>query len=448
MPLADFVFTDRARPIVELGIGNSSIGGTSGVWDVSRWDTAPAYWAASEPSWYDITCDTISVECAYGRPRTIDRFVAGTATVIVDNASGWADPANSDAPGELTVRPGRAIRFGVEHVELGVCWLFRGIVDAMTPTYHPTAHDAVQLNVVDALGEVNRAKMIPLTAPVGAGETSTARVGRILSRALWPSSKRDLWPSSTKLVASDIGGQAADLLGVVAESEGGAVFGDLDGNIAFRGRDWQTYTTGTPPDATIGNVDPTDVCPSEWRRPFERADIATRVILGRANEPASLIEVDDPAGMALYGIEPFERTYLLTQSSTRMADLAARILQTRSYLTAPRVRAVTLSAATSDGALDLMSTVDVYKPSRYRCRLAYDPPRGLVFDDEYMATAVSHRIDASAWDLEVNLDLAAPYAAVGGRWDSAQWDQALWHGMTSLLRDAYQLRDDLTGASR
>jgi hypothetical protein len=99
-------------------------------------------------------------------------------------------------------------------------------------------------------------------------------------------------------------------------------------------------------------------------------------------------------------------------------------MEVRSAFAAPRIRSVTIDARTDDDALDLVSTVDVYKPSRYRCRLLLD--RGLVFDAVHMATGVVHEMTPLGWTLDLNLDLAEPYEAIGGRWDGAYWDAALW----------------------
>jgi hypothetical protein len=298
MSLAKFGFTDRARPIVELGVGDTRIPVGTATWDNARWDATPnSVWAGTEPTWHDITCDTRSYRCEYGRVRTTERFTVGTANVTVDNTSGWADPNVVADTNVLTVRPGRAIRMGVVHQTFGVRWLFRGFVDAMTPTYDPTDPDTVTLDCIDALGEVNRAKFVPQTlAP--AGETITGRIGRVLTLAQWPTDKRDLQPTSDTLIADDMSGQAADLLGQAADSNGGVVFGDLDGRIAYRPRDWQTFPPGTPVDGVIGNVAAGDVCPTRWERPFNRADIATRVIVGRETPPAAGPPgVQGPAGV-------------------------------------------------------------------------------------------------------------------------------------------------------
>lgn len=159
-------------------------------------------------------------------------------------------------------------------------------------------------------------------------------------------------------------------------------------------------------------------------------------------DPAYVI-LDDYQGQQLYGIEPFQRTDLLTARYDMLVLLAERILNGRHHSTAPRVRSVSLDARTADNAIDLMATVDVYDPSRYRCRLEYD--RGLVFDEEYFATAVTHEVGPNGWTLELNLDSAAPYAAVGGGWDGAYWDTDRWADpVRDLLAEARELLEELT----
>jgi hypothetical protein len=265
---------------------------------------------------------------------------------------------------------------------------------------------------------------MPLATAVGNNDPASARVTRILDSVAWPQAARDIQPSYELLIGTTLGGQAADLLSQTADSAGGVIFGDMTGRVAFRARDWQTYMPGTPVDGTIGNVAPTDVCPVMWERPFARADITTRAIFGRDLESA--VTADDGQGQIKYGIEPYERVDLLTASDASLLQLAQRVLRTRAAATAPRVRSVTLDARTSTAALDLMSSVEVYRPSRYRCRLQYPQPRGVVFDEEYFATGVVHTMTPSDWTLQLNLDVAAPYAAAGGRWDSSYWDQSLW----------------------
>ena len=50
----------------------------------------------------------------------------------------------------------------------------------------------------------------------------------------------------------------------------------------------------------------------------------------------------------------------------------------------------------------------------------------MVFDRQFFATGVSHRIDPETWTVRIALDDAGPFAAVGDRWDDAAWDTAIW----------------------
>ena len=56
------------------------------------------------------------------------------------------------------------------------------------------------------------------------------------------------------MMATRYGASAADLLHVTVESDGGAIYGDLNGHVRSRGRDWQTFDATDPVDAYVGNV--------------------------------------------------------------------------------------------------------------------------------------------------------------------------------------------------
>ena len=50
----------------------------------------------------------------------------------------------------------------------------------------------------------------------------------------------------------------------------------------------------------------------------------------------------------------------------------------------------------------------------------------MVFDRQFFATGVAHRIDPETWTVRIALDDAGPFAAVGDTWDDAAWDTAIW----------------------
>lgn len=463
MTLTRFEFTDRVRPVMEVGIGSTVIDEGTGIWDVSLWDAVGSTWNGDDPLWRDVSCDVIDAHIELGRGRVTDAFPVGTADVTVDNVSGWADPSIGDGDSPLQMRPGRAIRVGVAHVTFGTRWLYRGFIDAIEPVDDPVEWSTVRFRCIDAFGEAGRAKLTS-SVETGADEEARTRFSRILTMIRWPSAKRAVSASVIQpLYAAELDGQVVDLLRQTADSAGGWAFGDLEGRVVLQHRDWLLYEIGDPVDATIGNMssgvitelllesgddllveqgdemllesggDDDDVCPGRWERSFDRADTTTQVILDRDLPtdvgPFDPIIANDPAGQVLYGIEPYERRDLWTRDRRDLAQIAYRILGTRSArVSMPRIKGVTIDASTSVAAVDLLSDLSIFTPSRYRCRL--QTTRGTVFDDSFFAVGVTHDLSAEAWTADISLDLATPFellAPVDYVWDTALWDRSLWN---------------------
>jgi hypothetical protein len=492
--------------VIQIGIGDTRVDTGTALWGTARWNTAGDEWSGAEPLWLDVTCDSFSAEFAYGRQRNTDAFAPGTANVAFQNLSGWGDPSTAgEEPAVLTLRPGRAIRIGVDHAVDGRVWLWRGFVDAVMPIYDPTDVDRVELEAICALGEVGRVQLAEVAVGVGDGEMAGTRVRRILDVASWPASKRDIDDDTGVVMLPTVfGEQVVDMFVAITDSVGGSIYGDTQGRVAFRGREWQSFVVGTPPDATIGNiasatlvelpaveapagsglytppagttvsespagsglytsatdyVDPDgdglfyfagvaatgDVCPSSWEMSSRRNDIVTRIALGRETDDVPKV-YNDPTGQALYGVETWEATDLVCASSAQLDLLASRLFRTRGYLNTPRVERVRLEAATADAVVDLITRLDVFAPSRYRCRLGYD--RGVVFDTEMFATGVAHMMTPESWTVDVDLDSAKPYRQVTNvaHWDTARWGEHLFAaGLTARLDEELDAMTHLVG---
>lgn len=240
------------KAVVEIGTGDTRVDVGGARFDVSFFDNAAATFSGSEPLWSDITCYAHEVEFTVGREQSTDHFDPGEAQIVLDNSTGWADlnPADMALVG---IRAGRQIRVGVDHTTLGRHWKFRGYIDAITPDYDPGLGDIVTIECIDALGEVGRAKLKRLDAPIGADETGGSRIHRILDAAKWPAENRNVVPTSTLMLATDLDGQVLDLMSTIADSEGGAVFGNMEGQIAYRGNEWMMYPPDQLNDGAIGN---------------------------------------------------------------------------------------------------------------------------------------------------------------------------------------------------
>jgi hypothetical protein len=366
MTTATLPAVPRVRPVVEVGVGDSNEAPVGGLWQndppdgsvVTRWqdatddgstDAATSHWVGEDPLFIPVECHVREVSTFCGRERANETWEVGTATVVVDNVGGWADyPYTRDDDQLLAMRPGRQIRVGVVVDDTTTHHLWGGYIDGMAPGFDPEDGEYVTLECIDAKGEAGRGFLGQLASPVGAGETASARATRILTAANWSTARRDIQTNSVTLAATEFDGQVVDLLNLAADSSGGACFGDVNGKVAFRQRDWQAVSVSATPAGTIANTgEDGAACAVAWEQSFNREDISTRVVVGRPDEVPYTVR--DVAGFNLFGEEAFERTDLETLLDANLHIIGDRILEVRSYTHMPRIAAVTLDAA-ADGA--------------------------------------------------------------------------------------------------
>ena len=383
--------------------------------------------------WNDIACDVLDISTFSGRDSSIEPFDVGTATVVVRNPNGWAD---YKPPGEhdnlLTVRPGRQIRVGVSVAGGPTQWLWRGVIDTTEPGYEPGEGDVVTFGCIDAKGDAGKAEIPRALEPVGYGEPAFWRVWRILDNVNYPPWRRKSDEDGVELGATEFGTRAGAELDRTADSASGHVYGDLEGCVVLRRKDWLVWAASDPVDATIGNISGGDVCPSGWEVRFSRTDITTRVLVGRSGETP--LVVDNPEAMGAYGVETWSRGDLLPLDNFELTRIASRVLTTRSPDVMPRIAAVTLHASTGDGEVaELLAASSPFNPSRYRCRHRSSDGR-LVFDRTMFVTGIEHTISpVDGWTARLSLDDATPFRQVetrpGGisaRWTTDdQWAMSL-----------------------
>lgn len=432
MPVSRFSFTERARPVVEVGFGASSTTTSAGArWDVDEWDESGfAEWAGVEPTWIDASEFCQQVDTQAGRERVTDTVRAGRAVFLFGNDSGWADPNATPGDGEPQLTLGQQIRVGVYHSAFGYCWKFRGFIDDIEPVWDADADAVVAVRAIDALSESGRATVAKLT-PEADGETATDRIATILDEAPWTESKRIIDTVATELIEATLDGKAIDLLRRSAESVGGWVFGDTDGNVVFRGPSWLNGAAVLNPQVTVTNdpaiSEPVTACASSWSRPARRRDITARVVVSTTADDAVPEVYESQTVIDDYGAESIDLRDLWTKDGAARESIAERLLETRTPDSVPRVERLALYGTTSDMAVDAMALLDFAVPTRLRAR-HLDSSGGVIFDDQCFVTGVAHHITPDEWSVDVALDLSSPFVIETGPalWDVDEWDNAQW----------------------
>lgn len=432
-----FEFTDRCRPILQVGSGASSTAPSiGGRWDVSLWDDVGfAEWAGAEPTWTDASEFVQSADTTSGRvgnnTRVTDEFEVGRGVFVFDNATGWANPNMLPSPDSPRLVGGQQVRVGVDHRVFGIVWLWRGFIDDIEPVWSPTDWSTVMVRAIDPLGESGRPMLAQVT-PRPDDEAASDRFAALLDAAPWVTAKRDISTVATELVEAPFDGRVLELGRRCALSAGGWVFGTANGDVAFRGASWLNSEASRAPDFVVTNdpaiAEPITVCPSGWSRPYRRRDITARVIL--ATPPSDPETYESTSTIDDCGADTLSIRDLWTKSPTDRANIADRLLTVRGPDTVPRLESVTVHAhhaGDNRAAVDMATLISATRPSRLRCRFL-DDNNAVVFDDQCFATAVQHHITSDEWTIDVALDRSDPFSVPTGPhyWDVDNWNQAQW----------------------
>lgn len=192
---------------------------------------------AVAPAWVDVSEDVRSLTIRRGRSDEGRRFEAGTVLMTLDNLERTYDPSWRDGPYAPYVRPRQMVRV---RARLGTVTipLFLGLCEGWKPAYPNGGSDAIVTTTVsDGFKHLARFELGTET-PEMPKELSIDRVRRVLDAIGWPEEYRQIeetlsqW-SAVQIRAERPSGGALAYLQRVAEAEGGRLFMNASGQLAF-----------------------------------------------------------------------------------------------------------------------------------------------------------------------------------------------------------------------
>ena len=375
-----------------------------------------------ERLWVDISCDVLDVSIVAGTITAQGIFAnsdAATLEVTIADPSGIYDPANPAGPfsygGVSRLQPGCPIEAWCEVVDgddgtWTTHWLFTGTADSWSQdwTPHPSSRRTT-LIATDVTREWVRMDR-PEQPAVGAGDTTRARVDRIVTFFGWLGAV--VHPASSGAVtlqATTLAQSGWELLNRTLDDELGFVHFTPKGELRWLDR--SIWFTKTDPVVTLGcdvGYDVlTDATPSALGWQLRNAVYAART--GGTSQSA----ISQPS-IDRYGRYDYTRTDLGLNDDTQAATWANVVVQLYAY---PQVTLddVTFQPAIADqpwnawkDVLDVDMVSDVV-------HVRWAPPDlpQHVRDSTSRVVGYSHRITRSAWEVTWQLVASNPMAYIG-----------------------------------
>lgn len=166
------------------------------------------------------------------------RYDAATGSVILHDPDRRFDMENLLGPyvvgGRSQVEP--MVRVRLRAVWAGITYaMIVGYADDFDVQYEGNFWTYVTVPFTDA-SVIFAANDRDLSAPVGGGETSGARLNRILDVGGWPASDRNIATGDTVLQATELSGNQMTEMQLVQDTEMGDLFIDGQGWVTFRNR--------------------------------------------------------------------------------------------------------------------------------------------------------------------------------------------------------------------
>jgi hypothetical protein len=201
-------------------------------------------------SFVDITNRVTGLSLSRGKNRDLDRFNAGTLSVTVNNEDRAFDPLYTSSPFYGDIVPRRDVRVlangtAVQYVGKILDWNF---------DFEPNGRQSASLEAADGFTFLAQQELTPGTA---VAQLTGARVSAVLSQPSvdWPVADRVIDAGNSDLGADVFEGNVLSYLQTVEQSEGGLLFIDKSGRVAFVDR----LTTPTVDNVTVFADDGTGI---------------------------------------------------------------------------------------------------------------------------------------------------------------------------------------------
>jgi len=274
----------------------------------------------------DVSDITLRTSIRRGRNRILNKFEAGSATVVLEDSNGDWVPTNTASPYYGKLLPLRKIRIWADYNSVRY-YLYSGYITSYDTNFQLGVEgiSSVTLQCVDAFRLFSNVA-ISTVAGTSAGQYTGARMNNLLDVPSFPSSMREIDTGDSTVQADP--GTERDLLNAlqtIENSEFGGFYIDPEGNAVFLSRD----TVAQKADGTATNFadDGTGISYQAIDFAYDDTLIFNDVTVSRTGGTAQTVQ--DTSSIETYFIHSGKREGLLIQTDAESLDQATMILQSR-----------------------------------------------------------------------------------------------------------------------
>jgi hypothetical protein len=274
----------------------------------------------------DVSDITLRASIRRGRNRILNKFEAGSATVVLEDTNGDWVPSNTASPYYGKLVPLRKIRIYADYNSVRY-YLYSGYITSYDTNFQLGLESisSVTLQCVDAFRLFSNVA-ISTVAGTSAGQTTGDRMNNLLDVPNFPTSMREIDTGDSTVQADPA--TERDLLSalqVIENSEFGGFYIDPEGNAIFLSRD----TLAQKADGTATNFadDGTGISYQAIDFAYDDTLIFNDVTVNREGGTAQTVQ--DTSSIETYFIHSGKREGLLVQTDAESLDQATMILQSR-----------------------------------------------------------------------------------------------------------------------
>jgi hypothetical protein len=274
----------------------------------------------------DVSDITLRASIRRGRNRILNKFEAGSATIVLEDTNGDWVPSNTASPYYGKLVPLRKIRIWADYNSVRY-YLYSGYITSYDTNFQVGVESvsSVTLQCVDAFRLFSNVS-ISTVAGTSAGQTTGERMNNLLDVPAFPTSMRVIDTGDSTVQADS--GSDRDLLNAlqtIENSEFGGFYIDPEGNATFLSRN--TLAQKADQTATDFADDGTGISYQAIDFAYDDTLIFNSVTVNREGGIAQTVQ--DTSSIETYFIHSGKREGLLIQTDAESLDQATMILQSR-----------------------------------------------------------------------------------------------------------------------